>query len=537
LRWDGTSGNIARTLSLHWDGSSWSNVPTPNLDQSRFYAAAALSPNNVWAVGSYNDASPESLIARWNGTAWVQVSSPNAGALYGLSAASPNDIWAVGSGVTTPGNGILHWDGSAWSLVPLSSPQPLRAVAAISSTDAWAAGNGIYHWNGSAWSLAASTSGGTLKAIDAVSATDIWAVGTDNQGGALAMRWNGSVWGVITAVNHAPNTELHGVVALSANDAWAVGCSNCGSPNSLTLVEHWVPFHWEVVASPNYGRTNVLHAITAINASDLWGVGSFVDPSSAMGQTLTESYSDPCADYTPTASPTITLSPTNTVSPTNTATPTITTSPTRTPSPTETPALTNTPVITDTPIPTRTTPTRCPVTFSDVQPSDYFYAAVQYLYCRGVISGYADNTFRPYNNTTRGQLCKIVVLAEGWTPDPSGGPHFTDVPPANAFYTYIETAYNRHVISGYSDGTFHPGSNVTRGQLCKIVVLAEQWSLYTPTNPTFLDVPTTHPFYPYIETAYDHYIISGYDDRTFRPANNATRGQISQITYLAVASR
>lgn len=37
---------------------------------------------------------------------------------------------------------------------------------------------------------------------------------------------------------------------------------------------------------------------------------------------------------------------------------------------------------------------------------------MRYLYCHRVISGYNDNTFRPFNNTARGQLAKIVALAE-----------------------------------------------------------------------------------------------------------------------------
>ena len=52
--------------------------------------------------------------------------------------------------------------------------------------------------------------------------------------------------------------------------------------------------------------------------------------------------------------------------------------------------------------------------FIDVQPTDYFYEAVRYLHCRGAVSGYSDSTFRPYNNATRAQIAKIVVLAEGW---------------------------------------------------------------------------------------------------------------------------
>ncbi|MDQ6694354.1 MAG: SBBP repeat-containing protein, partial [Chloroflexota bacterium] len=56
------------------------------------------------------------------------------------------------------------------------------------------------------------------------------------------------------------------------------------------------------------------------------------------------------------------------------------------------------------------TPAVCQPSFSDVQQSDYFYQAVQYLYCHGVIGGYPDGTFRPGNNTTRGQMLKIVSL-------------------------------------------------------------------------------------------------------------------------------
>jgi hypothetical protein len=180
--------------------------------------------------------------------------------------------------------------------------------------------------------------------------------------------------------------------------------------------------------------------------------------------------------------------------------------------------------------------TPCPINFSDVHPTDYFYQSVQYLYCEGAISGYSDGTFRPYNNTTRGQLSKIIVLAEGWAIDTSGGPHFSDVPTTNPFYQYIETAYNHGVISGYADGTFRWGNNVTRAQLSKIVVSAEGWPIITTGGPHFSDVPPTDPFYGYIETAYDHNIISGYADRTFRPGANATRGQISKIVYNAVTS-
>lgn len=245
----------------------------------------------------------------------------------------------------------------------------------------------------------------------------------------------------------------------------------------------------------------------------------------------------------PTATNTPTVPDTSTPSSTSTRTNTQVSTPTRTSTTTGNTA-TSTPTFIGTPPTATITPTPCSITFSDVHPPDYFYSAVTYLFCRGVISGYIDNTFRPYNLTTRGQLTKIVVLAEGITLYCPPTPTFVDVPVSDAFYCYIETAYHANLVSGYTCGTgcleFRPGVGVTRGQLCKIIVLAEQWTLYTPPTPTFQDVPDTDPFYQYIETAYSHNIISGYTCGAacleFRPSASATRGQICKIVYNAVTA-
>jgi hypothetical protein len=171
-----------------------------------------------------------------------------------------------------------------------------------------------------------------------------------------------------------------------------------------------------------------------------------------------------------------------------------------------------------------------------VRPSDYFYTAVEYLYCHYIVSGFADSLFRPYTNATRGQLTKIIVLAEGWPIYTPSTPTFTDVQPSDPFYTYVETAFHHGIISGYADGTFRPGNDVTRAQLCKIIVLAEDWEFDCPQPAHFTDVPPNNPFYCFIETAYNQGIITGYSDGTFRPGNNATRGQICKIVYQAVTA-
>ncbi len=251
---------------------------------------------------------------------------------------------------------------------------------------------------------------------------------------------------------------------------------------------------------------------------------------------------------------TATVTRTSTAGPTTTAT-----SPVSTATSTATVPAISTSTVTVVPSVTSTAPpsaTPCTVHFSDVtDPSAYYYTGVYYLACHGVISGYADGTYKPFNNTTRAQMTKIVTLAFNLAlvPPPATGT-FADVAPGNVFYQLIETAAARGIVSGYTCGGvdpqtgasepcdsgrrpyFRPSDFVTRGQLAKIVVIGAGFALRNPATPTFTDVAASNVFYPFIETAVCHGIISGYSDNTFRPNNYAFRGQIAKIVYLAVTN-
>ena len=72
------------------------------------------------------------------------------------------------------------------------------------------------------------------------------------------------------------------------------------------------------------------------------------------------------------------------------------------------------------------------------------------------------------------------------------------------------------------------------------MVASEGWPIYTPAAPTFRDVPESDPYYRYVETAYNHGVISGYECGMgcleFRTGSNATRGQVSKIVYNAIGA-
>ncbi len=177
----------------------------------------------------------------------------------------------------------------------------------------------------------------------------------------------------------------------------------------------------------------------------------------------------------------------------------------------------------------------CPLNFSDVPTSDVFYPYISDLACRNVIEGYSDNTFRTSSIATRATLAKWVVLARGWALDTTGGPHFSDVATNDPYYPYIETARLHSVLSGYNDGTFRPNNEVSRGQMSKMIVIAMGWTVNAPTQH-FSDVPRDYVFYGYVETLVAHSAVSGYNDGTFRPGNNLTRGQLSKVLSISISS-
>ena len=179
--------------------------------------------------------------------------------------------------------------------------------------------------------------------------------------------------------------------------------------------------------------------------------------------------------------------------------------------------------------------TACSLRFTDVPPASTFYTYVRCLSCRGIISGYpcggegepcdGDNSpyFRPNNNITRGQIAKIVSNSAGFNEDP-GAQIFEDVPSSAPFYAWINRLSRRGYMGGYPCGTlpeepciapddlpyFRPASNATRGQLAKIVANAAGL-MGTPLGVFYTDVPEDHPFYIWVMRLTDLGVMSGYE--------------------------
>jgi hypothetical protein len=230
------------------------------------------------------------------------------------------------------------------------------------------------------------------------------------------------------------------------------------------------PARTQMSTPPPTGTPTAAPTDTPTGQPTLRPTNTPIAPTATSTATAIASASPSGSTRTPT--PSATRTPTGV--PTAMATATATATATRPPSPTYTFTVVATATRTQTQTQTRTpapsaTPTACSIYFRDVPADHPFYPYIRCLKCRRILGGYSDGTFRPDNYITRGQLSKIVANAASiQDPVPPDRQSFSDVPPTHPFWVYIERLSARGIIGGYADGTFRPDNNATRGQTAKI---------------------------------------------------------------------
>jgi photosystem II stability/assembly factor-like uncharacterized protein len=223
---------------LHWDGVSWNPVDSPT--SANIYSMDFLSSSEGWAVGFESPCANKRLgtILKWNGSEWSSIvdSLDNFG-YRTVEAISSDNVWAIGTyqdATCPPGVvyypqilDIAHWDGQVWSNeVKSQCNNWVNSLALLPDTTGWAVGtygcvlafdNGVVSW------VSGVNGDYTLISVDIVDANDAWTVGRDgtqtpNTG--VILHWAGSTW---EEISNPGSNVLWGVHMISANEGWAVG--------------------------------------------------------------------------------------------------------------------------------------------------------------------------------------------------------------------------------------------------------------------------------------------------------------------------
>jgi hypothetical protein len=267
----GTSGSL--TLIEHWNGTRWSIVPSPNPatgtggDSDTLTSISGTGPDDLWAAGDDGNSATDTiqlLFEHWNGTTWTVAASPTPAGSFqfanGITAISPDNVWAVGSDQTRGGKDLsAHWNGTAWSLVHApdlsGSGQDQSQLTGVSSDGAgqvWASGYAdddganfrvpyVLQRTGGKWVLAGvpntGSEGSSLNGIQVLSPGDIWSVGATEQtdGGQLALteRFNGTGWSVSPALDPGQLGDL--------SDNFLAGVASPGPGSVLAVGTQEIP--------------------------------------------------------------------------------------------------------------------------------------------------------------------------------------------------------------------------------------------------------------------------------------------------------
>lgn len=110
--------------------------------------------------------------------------------------------------------------------------------------------------------------------------------------------------------------------------------------------------------------------------------------------------------------------------------------------------------------------------FGDVGDSETA-EAVAVLSGMGIISGYSDGNYHPADALTRGQFCKLAVLTENHSDQLKSSAYrslFSDVRSGYWALSYVNLAYTEGLVQGYGNGSFGPDDPVTCGQAVTIAL-------------------------------------------------------------------
>ena len=168
---------------------------------------------------------------------------------------------------------------------------------------------------------------------------------------------------------------------------------------------------------------------------------------------------------------------------------------------------------------------------TDVSKDAWYHAAVDYVVKQGIMEGMSATTFSPNTEVTRAQAVQILYNLEG-QPTVDGDNEFTDV--SGWYETAVTWAAQTGVATGYGDGTFQPGDNITRQEFAQMLYNYAKYKGYDLTAEGDLSqFPDSGSVADWAEAAMrwanGNELINGHDDGTIDAAGTAIRAQAASI--------
>jgi len=171
------------------------------------------------------------------------------------------------------------------------------------------------------------------------------------------------------------------------------------------------------------------------------------------------------------------------------------------------------------------------VTFKDLVPGYWAKLPIEKLATFGIISGFPDGTFQPESNITRAQMCKLLVATLPPTSD-IFQLNFKDVPDKHWAAAFIARANALGMIRGYPNGTFNPNGNISRAEGVSILARFGKMPVSRLTEMPFADLPGRHWAIKEIGAAKEAGILKYLEGKPFEPDKELTRAEVAEMLFL-----
>ncbi len=167
--------------------------------------------------------------------------------------------------------------------------------------------------------------------------------------------------------------------------------------------------------------------------------------------------------------------------------------------------------------------------FNDIS-QHWAFEDIQLMFELGWMLGIDQEQFAPDKVVTRAQAATLLVRAMNLSLD-YGSTHFKDIPHTHWAKHYIQTAYKNGLFIGDKNGYFNPEQPLTREQMAAVInrimdMDSEPNSNFSPFN----DILPSDWSYAAIMNVYEHHILTGYPDSTYKPKRPLKRSEMASLS-------
>ena len=187
--------------------------------------------------------------------------------------------------------------------------------------------------------------------------------------------------------------------------------------------------------------------------------------------------------------------------------------------------------------------------FTDVAQGDWFATAVDALSNVGVIEGYGDGSFHPYETVSRAQFASMLARAinppQAWTSP------FLDIGQADWYYASVAGLYNVGLVAGLTSTSFAPDRGIEGAQVATMIMRALAYRLGEVPQPEIALTMSDEEVQAWLGAFRDRWfiaaphdanvasalrlgIVTGQDDGRYYPLFTVTRAQAAGIIHRAL---